>query len=173
MKEKLAFFFGKLWALLKNWINQGFKTKKMAMAGFCLTWLVPLFSILAFVYFNQPTEKKSYPIWLLLTLGVVVLIYYRKGKQVLKDKLLKASIKEMPICPVYFVINGILSVGTIWLVYWAVDVITSFKLIELQRYLIVCMASVGSGAICYSIHAVNQLHPGELDSEGHTHDNKS
>lgn len=170
MKAKLAFFFGKIWSGLKTWINEGFKTKKMAMAGFCLTWLVPLLSILAFVYFNRPAEKKSYPIWLILTLAVVIVVYYRKGKQVLRDKMLKAEIKGIAICPVYYLINGVLSVGSLWLIYWAVDVITSFRLIELQRYLIICMASVGSGAICYSTHAVNQMKPSELDFEGHNHD---
>lgn len=167
---RIKLVLAKLWYSFANWITKGLKEKKLAMAGFLLTWVMPLITILSFFANQKPTTQKVYPIWLILTAAVVLVIYVRKGKQMLRDRVLVAKVRGVPICPLYYIINGLISVLSIALVYWTVDYLTSIKLAELQRYLIVCMASVGSGALCTAAYAVNQLQPDQLDSEGHQND---
>lgn len=171
MKEKIVLVLTKAKEALISWINEGFKTRKLEMAGFCFTWLVPLISIISFLCIHSTEYKRKIPLWLIITLVIVAIIYVKKIKSILRDKMLVAKLKNIPICPLYYIINGGVTVLIIWLAYWLVDIFSNWNLIELQRYLVICMASVACGSLCYSAHAINSLKPDEVDSEGHTHDN--
>lgn len=167
---KIKRALAKIWYCFANWVTNGLKEKKLAMAGFLFTWVLPLIAILSFFINQKPTTKTVYPLWLILTAAVVLVVYVRSGKQLLRDRVLTANIKGVPICPLYHIANGAIAVLSIALVYWAIGYLTSIKLAELQRYLILCMASVGVGALCNAAYAINLLQPDQLDSEGHKHD---
>lgn len=154
MKQYLSNFFG----VIKDGIAKGFKHRKWALIGWISTWIVPLAAIMTYMGLEASKKPKiTFQPWVLIVFVILIIIYYKKARGVICDKFLASKLKGVPANPLWYLINGAVSVVTLAIIYWLVDIMSQFSLPNLLSYLTVCMGSIGLGAFCYAIDSMNVL----------------
>lgn len=144
--------------LAKDGIRNGLKNRRWYVLGWLATWLFPLAFVS--VYLGLETARKpkvSFEPWLLLVLAVLLVIYYKKVRRTVRDKLLTATVRGVPVNPLWHLVNGAAAVGVLAACYWLTGLLDQFSLADLANYLALCMASVGFGSLCYAIDATDNL----------------
>lgn len=146
------------WELLRKGLRTSLKSHRWYLLGWIATWLFPLAMIS--VYLGIETSRKpsvSFKPWLLLVLGIMLIVYYKKIKSTVKARMLAASVRGVPANPLWYLLNGAAEIVVLAVCYWLADIINQFNLDHLLSYIAFCMASVGFGAICYAIDATDNL----------------
>lgn len=133
-----------------------FKTRKLKLAGVIFTWIIPLIFLIWEGAKSNVVKSISFELWAIPCLGVVLIIYYKKLKQVLHDKLLINGARGIPLGPVYYLITTIVNLATLYCVYAVFKVISAMNT-NINTFLTICMTCVALGGMCYIADSINHL----------------
>lgn len=156
---KKVSFWGKIKIRLKEFFKENIVNHKWRSIGFILIWIFPLTFLSTYFALEQvnqaSTYKLTYEWWTILALFIIIVIYFKKIRQVVRDRKLEARIKGIPLNPLLHLLEGVGVVGTIALVYWVVYLMDNIDLSKLLKYIILCMCSIGVGYILYAIDDID------------------
>lgn len=157
-------FWTKLKDKIKAWFNDNFKNHKWRILGWFCIWILPLCMLCTYIgieqyHTNTQTGSNGYKItyewWVILVLIIMLIIYFKKLRQVIRDKKLASNIKGIPINPIYHLLDGVGTCGSIGIVYWVVYMLNKIRLDTLLNYIMIVLCSVGFGYICLAIDSIN------------------
>lgn len=138
----------------RSFIN-AVKYRKLKGVALILTWVLPVVMLI-----NDGMKIKytgiKFELWAIPCLGVVLLIYYKKLRQWLREVRIAKRAGGFPIGPLWHLINTIMSVGTLYIIYCVFKVLTNISN-NIIDYLLVCMACLILGGLCNIIDSIGQL----------------
>lgn len=153
-------FFKKLKIRLKDSFKN-YSQHKFKLLGLALIWLAPLIFLTTFISVQQAEQAQSgqvkitYEPWVVLVLAIILLIYFKAFRRALREKVLTAKIKNLPINPFIYLGQAIGVLGALGVVFWLIDILNKVNLTNLLTYLKLIMVSVGLGYLCLAIDSIN------------------
>lgn len=146
---------------MKKYLINLFKTKKLKMLGLAITWLVPLFFLIIDGAKVVKTSTLKFELYSIPCFGILLIIYYKKIKQKLHDIFLIKGFKGVPLGPIYYLINTIVSIAVLYLCYAVVRVL-QFINDDIEIFLTLCICCITLGGCCNIIDSLNQLKINEV-----------
>lgn len=128
-----------------------------AALAFLFIWIIPLiFLLITGISFYQ-TKDSSTEIKIqfstIFILTILLIIYFKKLKKKIEQKLFISELKSSKKHPVYVLLNGLITIISILLCYLVTNVLIVFCS-SIDKFLLVCLVSVSIGEIFNFVHAL-------------------
>lgn len=130
-----------------------------AALAFLFIWMAPLIFLFiqGICYFktNNSFELK-FELAAVLVLGILLIIYFKKIRKWLNNKILASDIKGVPKSPLIVLINGISTCACVFLLYLVVMLLETFCS-NVGSYLKIILVFEAVGALFNFIHALRKV----------------